>query len=146
VCIVVDRLCGLVVRVPGYRSRGRGSIPGATRFSEKYWFWSGVYSASWVQLRSCGRNSSGFGQDNRDYGRRDVPRWSRNSLYPQSLALTSPTSGGRSVGIVPGLRARRPNKRAVKPTISPDWSFPHLFRKEQHRVHNRWALNLILYQ
>jgi hypothetical protein len=27
--------CGLVVRVPGYRSRGPGSIPGATRFSEK---------------------------------------------------------------------------------------------------------------
>jgi hypothetical protein len=27
-----DRLCGLVVRVPGYRSRGPGSIPGATRF------------------------------------------------------------------------------------------------------------------
>jgi hypothetical protein len=30
-----DRLCGLVVRVPGYRSRDPGSIPGATRFSEK---------------------------------------------------------------------------------------------------------------
>jgi hypothetical protein len=30
-----DRLCGLVVRVPGYRSRGPRSIHGATRFSEK---------------------------------------------------------------------------------------------------------------
>jgi hypothetical protein len=30
-----DRLCGLVVRVTGYRSRGPGSILGATRFSEK---------------------------------------------------------------------------------------------------------------
>jgi hypothetical protein len=30
-----DRLCGLVVRVPAYRSRGPGSIPAATRFSEK---------------------------------------------------------------------------------------------------------------
>jgi hypothetical protein len=30
-----DRLCGLMVRVLGYRSRGPGSIPGATRFSEK---------------------------------------------------------------------------------------------------------------
>jgi hypothetical protein len=30
-----DRLCGLVVRVPGYKSREMGSIPGATRFSEK---------------------------------------------------------------------------------------------------------------
>jgi hypothetical protein len=28
-------LCGLVVRVPGYRSRGPDSIPGTTRFSEK---------------------------------------------------------------------------------------------------------------
>jgi hypothetical protein len=28
-------LCGLMVRVPGYRSRGTGSIPGAARFSEK---------------------------------------------------------------------------------------------------------------
>jgi hypothetical protein len=25
-----------------------GSIPGATRFSEKYWIWNGVHSASWV--------------------------------------------------------------------------------------------------
>jgi hypothetical protein len=31
----VDRLCGLVCRVPGYGSRDPGSIPGATRFSEK---------------------------------------------------------------------------------------------------------------
>jgi hypothetical protein len=38
-CIVfiegIARLCGLEVRVPGCRSRGPGSIPGATRFSEK---------------------------------------------------------------------------------------------------------------
>jgi hypothetical protein len=33
--IIIDRLCDLVVRVPGYRSRGPGSIPCATRFSEK---------------------------------------------------------------------------------------------------------------
>jgi hypothetical protein len=30
----LDRLCGLVAKVPGYRSRGPGSIPDATRFSE----------------------------------------------------------------------------------------------------------------
>jgi hypothetical protein len=29
------RLCGLVVRVLGYRSGGPGSIPGTTRFSKK---------------------------------------------------------------------------------------------------------------
>jgi hypothetical protein len=33
--VASDRLCGLVVRVLGYRSGGPGSIPGTTRFSEK---------------------------------------------------------------------------------------------------------------
>jgi hypothetical protein len=32
---VSGRLCGLVVRVLGYRSGGPGSIPGTTRFSGK---------------------------------------------------------------------------------------------------------------
>jgi hypothetical protein len=32
---VAHRLCGLVVRVLGYRSGGTGSIPGGTRFSVK---------------------------------------------------------------------------------------------------------------
>jgi hypothetical protein len=29
--VYLDGPCGLLVRVPGYRSRGPGSIPGATR-------------------------------------------------------------------------------------------------------------------
>jgi hypothetical protein len=33
-------------------------------------------------------------------GRKDPSRWPRGTLYPQMLALTLPTSGGRSVGIV----------------------------------------------
>jgi hypothetical protein len=33
-------------------------------------------------------------------GRGDPLRWPRDILYPQKLPLTSPTSGGRSVGIV----------------------------------------------
>jgi hypothetical protein len=33
--LMVDRLCGLVVRVLDYRSGGPGSIPGTTRFSGK---------------------------------------------------------------------------------------------------------------
>jgi hypothetical protein len=33
--VLEDRLCGLVVRVSGYGSKGPGSITGATRFSEK---------------------------------------------------------------------------------------------------------------
>jgi hypothetical protein len=40
------RLCGLVVGVSDYRSRCPSSIPGDTRFSEKYWVWNGVHSAS----------------------------------------------------------------------------------------------------
>jgi hypothetical protein len=33
-------------------------------------------------------------------GRGNPLRWPRDTLYPQKLALTSPTVGGRSVGIV----------------------------------------------
>jgi hypothetical protein len=47
-----DSLCGLVVRVLGYRSSGSCSISGATRFSEKYWVWNRVHSALRVQFRS----------------------------------------------------------------------------------------------
>jgi hypothetical protein len=38
--------------------------------------------------------------ENREYGRGDPLRWPRDTLYPQKLALTSRTSGGRSVSIV----------------------------------------------
>jgi hypothetical protein len=47
-----------------------------------------------------GRKSSSFGLEIRDYGCRDLLRWPRGTLYLQKLALTSPTSGGRSAGIV----------------------------------------------
>jgi hypothetical protein len=46
------------------------------------------------------RKSSGSGLENRQNGRRDPSRLPCGTLYPQMLALTSPTSGGRSVGIV----------------------------------------------
>jgi hypothetical protein len=41
--VTSDRLCHLVVRVPDCRTRGMGSSPGATRFSEKWWVWNGVH-------------------------------------------------------------------------------------------------------
>jgi hypothetical protein len=44
--------------------------------------------------------SSFSGLENREYDRRDPTRWPRNTLYSQKLALTSPTIGGRSFGIV----------------------------------------------
>jgi hypothetical protein len=40
------------------------------------------------------------GLENLEYGRRNPSRWPRVTLYPQKLALTSPTIDGRSVGIV----------------------------------------------
>jgi hypothetical protein len=77
----VDRLCGLVVRVLGYISGGPGSIPGTTR-----------------------KESSGSGTgsclESREHGRMDPSRRPHGNLYPQKLAITSPTSGGRSVGVV----------------------------------------------
>jgi hypothetical protein len=42
----------------------------------------------------------GCGLENREYGCGDPLRWPRDILYPQKLAQTSPTCGGRSVGIV----------------------------------------------
>jgi hypothetical protein len=47
-----------------------------------------------------GRNSSGTGLENREYGRGDPLHWPRDTFYPQKLPLTSPSSGGRSIGIV----------------------------------------------
>jgi hypothetical protein len=35
-----------------------------------------------------------IGLENREYGRRDPLRWPSDTLYPQKLALTSPTRGG----------------------------------------------------
>jgi hypothetical protein len=46
------------------------------------------------------RKSRGSGLEIREYGRRDPSCWPRGTPHPQKLALTSPTSGGRSVGIV----------------------------------------------
>jgi hypothetical protein len=43
-----------------------------------------------------GRKSRGSGLEIQEYGRRELSRWPRDTLYPQKLALTSPTSGGRS--------------------------------------------------
>jgi hypothetical protein len=96
-----DRLCGLMVRVPGYRSRGPGF---GSRLYQIFWE---VVGLERVQLslvstieELLGRNNCGSGLENREYGRGDPLRWPRDTLYPQKLTPTSPTCGGRSVGIV----------------------------------------------
>jgi hypothetical protein len=40
------------------------------------------------------------GVEIREYGHRGPSHWLRDTVYPQKLALTSPTSGGRSVGVI----------------------------------------------
>jgi hypothetical protein len=85
----VDRPCGLVIRVRGYRSRGPGSIPGASRFSVKQSF-------TIIIEELFGRKSSGSGIESR--GIRHADHVS-HSIRKKS-ALTSSTSCGRSVGII----------------------------------------------
>jgi hypothetical protein len=83
----------LQIRRPGLDSRhyqkkkSSGSWTRSTQPREYNW------GATWKKSsRSC--------LENREYGCRDPPRWPRCILYPQKLALTSSTSGARSVGIV----------------------------------------------
>jgi hypothetical protein len=47
-----------------------------------------------------GRKSSGCVLEIREYGREDQLRWPRYTRYGQKLALSSPTSGSHSDGIV----------------------------------------------
>jgi hypothetical protein len=77
-------------------------------------FDSGRYQISWEVLslervplslvstteELLDRKNSVSGLQSPEYSRRDPSRWRRGTLYPQKLALTSQTSGGRSVGIV----------------------------------------------
>jgi hypothetical protein len=62
--------------------------------------WRGPLSLVSTTEELLQRKSSGSGLESREHGRRDPSHWPRGTLYPQKLALTSPTSGGRSVGIV----------------------------------------------
>jgi hypothetical protein len=90
-----------VARVPSYRSRSTGFD------SRRYQIFWGVVGLEQGPLslvstieELLGRNSSGSGLENREYGRGDQLRLPRDTLYQQKLALISPTRGGCSVGIV----------------------------------------------
>jgi hypothetical protein len=64
-----------------------GSIPGASKFSEKQWVWKGVCSASWGQLRSYLEEIVAAPVKKTETNDRGDPlRWPRNALYPQKLA------------------------------------------------------------
>jgi hypothetical protein len=64
-----NRLCGLVVRVLGYRSGDPGSIPGTTRKGKVMGLERGPLS-----LLSTTEESSDSCLQNREYGRRDPSR------------------------------------------------------------------------
>jgi hypothetical protein len=64
----------------------------------------------------------------REYDRRDPSRWPRGNLYPQKLALTWPTSGGHSVGIV------RSWTQATKNLVCPSMSMLQLYKHSQHFI------------
>jgi hypothetical protein len=89
-----DSLCGPVVRVPGYRSRGPGSD---SRRYQIFWEAVGLERGPLSLVRiteELGRVATP-GLENRD-----LLRWPRDTLYSQNLTLTSSTSGGRSVSII----------------------------------------------
>jgi hypothetical protein len=78
-----DNLYGLVVSVPGHRSKGSG-------FDSWHWeiFWEvvglerGSLSLVSTTEELLGTNSSGSGLENLEYGSGDAMRWSRDTLYP----------------------------------------------------------------
>jgi hypothetical protein len=78
---VWGRLCGLVVRDPGYRSRGPGFD-----FQHYQIFWEvvGLSLVSTIE-ELLGRKSSGSGLENREYSHRDPLFWPRNNPYPQQV-------------------------------------------------------------
>jgi hypothetical protein len=78
-----------------------GSIPSATRFSNKLLVWNGALSASWGSLRSClNAVVAAPVYKSEINGRDDLLHWPYDTLYPQKLAWILPTSGGHLLCIV----------------------------------------------
>jgi hypothetical protein len=88
-----------VIRAPGYWSRGPGFD---SRRYQIFWEVVGLEQGPLILVSTTeellGRNISGSSIENREYGHGNPLSWPCDTLYLQKLALTSPTSGGRSVG------------------------------------------------
>jgi hypothetical protein len=87
-----------VVRDPGYRSRGPGSIPLGYQI-----FWE-VVGLEWGPLGLVGTTEellgikdSGSGLERQEYGLRDPLRWPRGTLYPKKIG-TNFADKRRSLG------------------------------------------------
>jgi hypothetical protein len=74
VWLISDRLCGLVVRVSGYRSRGPGLILGAKIFREVVGLERDPLSLVNTIEELLGRKSSGSGLERQEYDRKNPPR------------------------------------------------------------------------
>jgi hypothetical protein len=70
-CILPDRLCGLVVRVPVYRSRGPGFDSRRHQIFCEVGLERGPLSLMSTTEELLGRKSSGSGLKIREYGRGD---------------------------------------------------------------------------
>jgi hypothetical protein len=81
-----DRLCGLVVRVPGYRSGGPGSIPCTTRKKVVGLERDPLSLVSTTEILE--RKSSGSCLENREYGRRDpIPKHTTALHYRYGMQM-----------------------------------------------------------
>jgi hypothetical protein len=101
ICRTGDRLVVLVFRVPGNRCRGHGFHPGHYQiFLELVGREGSLLSIMRTIEDLLGRNSNGSVIESPEYGHWNPLRWPRCTLYPKNLALRSPTSCGRSVGMV----------------------------------------------
>jgi hypothetical protein len=68
-----------MVRIPGYKSRGPDSIPGAQIFWEVVGLERGPLSLVSAIKELLGRKNSGFGLESQEYCRRDPSRWPRDT-------------------------------------------------------------------
>jgi hypothetical protein len=95
-----DRLCGLVVRVLDYRYRGPGFDSRALRGKKVVGLEGCQLSLVSTTEELLDRKVAApvYKIENTAVG--DPSRWPRGTLNPQKLAITSPTSGGRSFRIV----------------------------------------------
>jgi hypothetical protein len=98
--VLIDRLCGLVVRVLGYRSGGPGFD--SRHYKKIVGLQRGQLSLVSATEELLGSNSSGSSLEIREYSRRDSSRWPRGTLYPQKVG-TSFADKRRSLGLYSSL-------------------------------------------